>query len=138
MNKHRGNADETHFLNVDLDIYSKTDLQPLVSALGKKVIVLYVGRYRRTYSARLEVARLTKDVDSTIRAFCKVIESLPRTQRRRWNTATRREFNIGVQGGMQPRSHEILLAAATVKAVSEVDARIGFTVYAPTVSAVWS
>jgi hypothetical protein len=40
----RGNPASTHFLNVDLDIYSKADLQPLVSALAKKIMVLYVGR----------------------------------------------------------------------------------------------
>jgi hypothetical protein len=28
----------THFLNVDLEIYSKSDLQPLVSALGKRYL----------------------------------------------------------------------------------------------------
>ncbi|MGC9950216.1 MAG: hypothetical protein ABSF64_27950 [Bryobacteraceae bacterium] len=38
---HKVNPATTHFLNVDLDIYSKADFQPLVTALGKKVMVLY-------------------------------------------------------------------------------------------------
>jgi hypothetical protein len=38
----RGRSPATEFLNVDLDIYSRFDLQPLVKALGKKVIILYV------------------------------------------------------------------------------------------------
>jgi|HubBroStandDraft_1064217.scaffolds.fasta_scaffold373939_2 hypothetical protein len=46
----RGRSPATEFLNVDLDIYSRFDLQPLVKALGKKVIILYVGRERRKYS----------------------------------------------------------------------------------------
>jgi hypothetical protein len=33
-----GDPEATHFLNVDLDIHSKSDLQPLVSALGEEVV----------------------------------------------------------------------------------------------------
>ena len=60
----------THYLNVDLDIYAKCDLQPLVTALGKSVVVLYCGRMKRTHCAHLELARDTKTADSTIRRFC--------------------------------------------------------------------
>lgn len=45
---------ETTFLNVDPDLFSRSDLQPLVTALGQKVFVLHVGRDRQTYSAHLE------------------------------------------------------------------------------------
>src|SRR5882724_7984074 len=95
----RGSPDDTHFLNVDPDIYSKSNLQRLVSALGKKVSVLHVGRNKRTFCARLELNRITKDADSTIRAFCGLIESLPSAERELWNKAKIRDFNIGVQAG---------------------------------------
>jgi len=42
-----------------------------------------------------------------------------------------RDFNIGVQAAMQPRSYEMPLAAEIVKAASKVNARIVLTVYAP-------
>jgi hypothetical protein len=70
----------TEFLNVDLDIYSKHDLQPLIERLGRKVHVLYVGRERGKYSAHLEVAKNTKTADSTLRAFCRLIEDLPKPE----------------------------------------------------------
>src|SRR5947199_239815 len=57
---HRLNSATTQFRNVDLDIDSNSDLQPLVTALGKKVIVLYVKRIRRTHSAHLELAKITR------------------------------------------------------------------------------
>jgi hypothetical protein len=41
-----------------------------------------------------------------------------------------RDFNIGVQAGTQPNSFEIALAPETVRAASEVNARIVLTVYA--------
>jgi hypothetical protein len=128
---YRGNPQTTHFLNVDLDIYSNSNLQPLVSALGKKIYVLHVGRHKRTYCAHLSVKRITKDADSTIRAFCNLIESLPRAERELWNMAKVRDFNIGVQAETQPYSHEVALATKTVKAASEIGARIVFTVYSP-------
>jgi len=128
---YRDKPEGTHFIEVDLDIFSRVSLQPLVSALGEKVFVLHVGRYKRTYCAHLEVTRVTKDADSTIRAFCRLIEALPKVERGLWDIAKVRDFNIGVQAEARPFSHEFAIAAETVKAVSELGARIVFTVYAP-------
>ena len=92
----------TRFVNVDLDIYSERDLRPIVKALGRRVIVLYVGRERRKYSAHLEVAKNVRTADSAIWAFCGLIEGLPKPERDLWNTAKVRSFSIGIQAGMQP------------------------------------
>ena len=122
----------TNFLNVDLDIFSKSDLQPLVTAMGTKVMVLHVGRYKGTYRAHLEVAGYSgydENADSTIRAFCAIIRALPKAALKLWNAAKVRDFNVGVQAGTQPPSFEIALAAETVRAASEVNARIVLTVY---------
>lgn len=126
-----GNPASTHFLNVDLDIYSKADLQPLVSALGKKVMVLYIGRVRQTHCAHLEVAKITKTADATIRAFCSLLQALPKPERNLWTAAKIRDFNIGVQACTQPHSTEFALSAETLRASHELGARIVFTVYAP-------
>jgi hypothetical protein len=125
----KGERTETHFLNVDLDIHSTSDLQPLVSALGKKVHVLWVGRLKRTYYAHLEVMKITKDADQTIRVFCALVKELPRAERKLWNQARIREFNIGVQGAARPTSYEITLQEETVRAAAELGARIGLTIY---------
>jgi hypothetical protein len=127
----RGLSSAAQFLNVDLDIYSRHNLQPLVSSLGKKVTALYVGRNRRKYCAHLEVSKITKTADSTIRAFCELIQALPRAERHLWNAATVRSFSIGVQAGKQPTSCDFAIKAKTVKAVSELGAQIVLTVYAP-------
>jgi hypothetical protein len=121
----------THFLNVDLDIYSKDDLRPLVDLFGNKVIVLYVGRPRGRYEAHLEIAKSTKTADSTIRAFCKLIEALPYAGRESWNAATVRSFSIGVQAAAQPNSLDFVIQPQTVRAVSALAAQMVLTVYAP-------
>jgi hypothetical protein len=128
---YRGNPKTPHFINVDLDIYSKSNLQPLLAVLAKKVYVLYAGREKRTWSAHLELARITRSADATIRGFCALVQALPGAERDLWNTAKVRDFNIGVQAAMRPFSYETVLVAKTVKAASEVNARIVFTIYAP-------
>ena len=53
---------QTSFLNVDLDIVSKTPLDSLINALGRSVLVLYAGPERRRH-----VAHLDATVDATDR-----------------------------------------------------------------------
>jgi hypothetical protein len=126
-------APDAQFLNVDLDVYSRSDLQPLVNGFGKKVMALYVGRERRRYSAHLELARYPKktSADATIRAFCTLIRALPKAERGMWNAAKTREFSVGVQAGQQPFACDFRIEAQTVKAVAELGAVIVLTVYGP-------
>jgi hypothetical protein len=125
------NPGETHFLNVDLEIYSSSDLQPLVDALGKKALVLYVGKFERTYQAALEVTKLTRDADSTIREFCRLIEALPRPAKKLWKDAKKRDFNIGFEARHKPHASGFVLSAEAVKQAAAVEAQIVITVYAP-------
>jgi hypothetical protein len=123
---------DTGFLNVDLEIFSKRDLQPLINALGEKVLILYSAREGRTYRAHLELARTTRTPDAAIRAFCGLIERLPKAARYLWNQAKRRDFNIGVEGGTSSRQpREFAVSTGTLKAAHRLGARIAFTVYAP-------
>jgi hypothetical protein len=59
----------------------------------------------------------------------KLVKRLPRSERRLWNAATRREFNIGIQAASGPASYELPLDPATVRAAADVNATIGITVY---------
>ena len=123
-------AADTQFLNVDLDIYSKSDLRPLVNGFGDKVIPLYVGPERGMNSAHLELSELrTSSADSSILAFCTSIRALPKTARKLWNGAKTREFSVGVQAGQQPSACDFRIEARTVKDVAELDAAIVLTVY---------
>jgi hypothetical protein len=121
----------TSFLNVDLDMRSTTPIEPVIAALGDDVIVLHSGREKRAYCAHLELSRVRKDADATIRVFCTLIRALPPDARRSWDKCRARDFNIGIQAECEPRATEIVLKAGTVQAVAELGARIVFTVYAP-------
>ena len=121
----------THFLNVDLDIYSKRDLHPLVKSFGRKVIDLYTGRERGKFCTHLEVAKNVRAADSAIWAFCGLVEGLPKPERALWNTANIRSFSIGIQTGTQPNSCDFTIRLKTVQAVSFLGAQIVVTIYAP-------
>jgi hypothetical protein len=112
---------ETHFLNVDLDIYSKSNREPLVAAMGRKVDAPFVGR----------VTGYPGNADSTIRHFCALIRALPKPARTLWDEAKVREFSIGIHARLKPNTFEITLDERTVKAASEVGAPFNVTIYSP-------
>jgi hypothetical protein len=129
MTVHKDDSSLTRFRNVDLDIYSRSDLQPLVHRFGRKVFVLYAGRVKRNFCAHLELARITKSADSTIRAFCALIRALPKQERDLWDAARSRDFSIGIQAGTHPNPCDFVIEAKTLNAVSELAARIVLTIY---------
>jgi hypothetical protein len=68
---------KTAFLNVDLDVKSAKDLQPLVERFGVDVFVLHGGRIRRRHWI-LEVASLGAQIEITI--YSPVIQALQSAQ----------------------------------------------------------
>ena len=123
----------TRYVNVDLDIYAVTPLDGLVQALGDEVIVLYVGGRRRKYEAHLELAWSDRhtSADDAICALITLIRGLPRTTRTIWNLATRREFNIGIEAGLEPHGFELRLQQRTLQAIADQGGTVVITVYAP-------
>ncbi len=122
--------EETHFLNVDVDVWSTTSLQPLVDALGKRVFVHYAGPEGKKQGAHFTLAKsYGKDADALIRRLATLITELPPAARKLWDHAVSREFNVGVQGGLTPRSHEIAVDGETLKLLAKVRGRIVITIY---------
>ena len=74
--------DDSLFANVDLVIYAKTHLRPLVDARGDSVIEIWVGSVRRTYEAHLGNLGTTKNTSSIILGLCKLIKALRKAKRR--------------------------------------------------------
>jgi hypothetical protein len=123
----------TTFLNVDLEVISRTPLDPLVQAFGRKVDVLHVGPWGRRYGAHVEVAGsgYRGNADSLIRRLATLIKALPQSARRLWDTAQSREFNVGIEAAAKSRTFELRLERETLMAVAGVAGRIVITVYAP-------
>ena len=127
--------EETHFLNVDVDVWSKSSLEPLVAAFGRKVFVHYVGPEGKEYGAHFPLANsYKKDADTLTRKLAALVARLPAAARKLWDQARAKDFNVGIQGGIEPHSHEIALKQETVSMVARVGGRIVVTTYAAQVA----
>jgi hypothetical protein len=124
---------ESTFLNVDLEILSSQSLEPLVSAFGDSVDVLFLGKDKRRHLACLELtgSALHQSPDCIIQRLVQLIRDLPEPARALWNKARERYFDVGIQAESVPAAFRLPLENATIAAVGEVNAGITFTVYAP-------
>jgi hypothetical protein len=123
----------THYANVDLDVYAGVPLDGFVQALGNEAFGLYVGGGRRKYEAHVELASsdVAMSADDAIVGLIRLIRALPRVHRKIWDSAKRREFNIGIYAGLEPHGFELRLQQRTLKAIADVGGVLVITVYAP-------
>src|SRR5687768_14838858 len=82
------------FLNVDLEIHSRSSLEPLLSELGERVCVLYSESKPNKHFASVEISRYWKNPspDKTIAALCNILESLSPKARAVWKKARSKVF----------------------------------------------
>ena len=86
----------THFLNVDLEVFSRAPLDELVAARGEKIDVLHVGKWGRHYAAHLEVSGsgYQAQAERLIHRFVAMVRALPSSKRRllEWRAIQRVQF----------------------------------------------
>jgi hypothetical protein len=130
-------CEPTKFVNVDLDIFSRVPLKGLVDAMGEEAVVLYVGGEREKYEAHVELASSHPGMTAAraIIGLTRLVKRLPPRYRKLWDSAKSREFNIGIEAGLEPHSFELRLDRRTVDAVREVGGTLVVTVYAPVLEA---
>jgi hypothetical protein len=129
-------SDETYepasFLNVDLVIESASPLQELIEALRDDTLAQFHGeidgRWRAVLGGRLFFPSGPEEV---IQALIQAIVRLPENARRLWDEASRRTFDIGIQGGHDRRPLEAQVGTETLGTLAALGAGIQMTVYAP-------
>jgi hypothetical protein len=123
-------------MNVDLDIVALAPLDGLVEAMGERVFVLHIGKRGRKYEAHVELAssHMGMPAHRTIMGLVSIVKKLPRRYRRIWDSAKSRDFNVGIEAGLEPHSYELRLDQRTIDAVAEVRGDLVVTVYAPDVN----
>lgn len=88
------------FINVDLEVWSRSDLAAFGKAVESKALVLYVGKSGRKHLVALE-ARATRlsSPEVVIWALLRLIKVLPPVARSAWKSAESRVFNVGYHAG---------------------------------------
>ena len=123
--------DATEFLNVDLEVFSRESLAPFARGLGRPVHVLHEGRWGRRYAACLELwsGGSGQTADAIIRRMVRLLNKMPRSAKLLWNRARVKQFNIGIQAAIKPRSFELKVRPDTLKGVARLGAQLAVTVY---------
>jgi sugar phosphate isomerase/epimerase len=116
------------FLNVDLEIMSKTSLDSLARDMGRRVIVLHCGPFARRHLLVLESSRQHKKPDAAIAALCSAIEHLAPAARRIWKGA-RKDFDVGYELRSSERSSRFTLRPGTLERVARLGATLTVTYY---------
>lgn len=118
------------FLNVDLLIAGRFDREPLLKALGDRVLSLHEDAVLDGKRCLvLEVAAPDLGLSETVMRLVRWVERLPPGARRSWSRASIRRFDIGIQAGLKPHETHWLLPARVVAAVARVGAEVALTVY---------
>jgi hypothetical protein len=119
------------YLNVDLDLESKSPLAPIVEAFGEDVVVLHQSTSRERCAATFEAAGTgcSGDAESAINYLCSLVENLAEDDRRIWDECCTRVFDIGFESGDSPRCVRAILHPETVERVAALGAAIMVTIY---------
>jgi hypothetical protein len=126
--------DETEFINVDLEVSSRSSLDALVTAFKEELFLLYSGKYDGINSANFEVYGSWSNAkpEKLIKRFVSFVEKLPSDVRRVWDRARARDFNIGISVARKARPYELCLPLKALQQITSVKGRLIITVYAPT------
>ena len=122
---------EIRFLNVDLEIESSENLQPIIDDFGEDVSVLYHGENGSGFNlAAFEVNFSNdNDIDGIVSTFCFLIENLSQEAKEIWNKCHSKRFDAGFQSGDFPRSYKTEIRADTLERVAKIGASIVVTIY---------
>ena len=117
---------KTTFLNVDIDIYSKKNINALLKALRNAIVIQNQDSEGFT---SISAKQHTKTINSAILNYYRIIEGLPKKEKDIWYSCNKRILNIGIQGGAQPHEKPFTLSKKSIEYAQKLGAEIIFTVY---------
>lgn len=122
---------DTHYLNTDLDIESKSDLSRIVEEFGDDVIVLHHGERKGYQHASFEIdsGATNAGADEIINTFCSLVENLPKEVREIWEGCCARVFDVGYESGSSPQNFRSEIRVPTIRRVASIGASIAITIY---------
>ncbi|MEX0886624.1 MAG: hypothetical protein WD009_09315 [Phycisphaeraceae bacterium] len=119
------------YLNVDLEVRSRTSLEALERGFGDRAYLLAQRQEDGLFVASFEIAADHDDPETAIRAFCDMIEALPPIVRDLWDVSVQRSFDIGFDSGDEPFPFSTALTPATTARVARLRAGITVSIYPP-------
>ena len=117
------------FLNVDVELSGHFDRKALVDGFGDAVIVLRNDADERGASfVSFELGAMARTLPGIVSGLIALVHALPTDARARGRRQLR-DFNIGVQAGLEPRVSHWTLEAETIASLATIGAALTLTVY---------
>jgi hypothetical protein len=116
-------------LNVDLELESRHDLQPLINDFEPVAYSLERPPGRACFE--LNSAVRPTDPEPLVLEFVRLVRALSAPGRSAWDRASKRVFDVGFQSTLQPFQETHRFASETLRAVAEIGAELAVTIYAP-------
>jgi hypothetical protein len=117
-------------LNVDLEVQSQHDLQPLIDGLEPGAFALERPPGRACFEL-LSSATRPDDPEPLILEFVRLVRGLSPPGRVAWDRASGRVLDIGFQSALEPFQATYRFSPETMGAVAEIGAALAVTIYAP-------
>jgi hypothetical protein len=119
------------FLNLDLVLKSKSDLDTIIKYFDEKAFVLHHEEYNGQWMLVMELAdqELARNPSEYTERFLEIISEFPDSVRDVWKACTSRSFAYGFDGGSNSPALEATIDARLLLQMARVGADIGITVY---------
>lgn len=121
------------FLNVDLDLKSRTDPAALMTEWHGRVLAQHLSKSAGAHWLHVSLPFQPKNPGDAIRGFAKLTSRLSSRARRIWSRASK-ELDIGIQAGgvrSERTSAKWVLDEAVVKTLADLGVRLRVTIYSP-------
>jgi hypothetical protein len=123
----KANRGRAEFLNVDLDLTSRSGLKELLDELEPNVFILH----RSARRASVELRGQPRSAEVAVRGIVRLVRQLSPEGKRAWNRCSLREANLGLQSGARPRQLVVPLSAQALRDAASISLRLAITDYAP-------
>jgi hypothetical protein len=118
------------FLNVDLDIESKSPLDSVAQEFGDRVVVTFSGRMKGCHCLYLESAKTGRSQDAVLNALCLLVERLSESSRRVWDRANKKEFDLAYETRLSSeRANRFNIRSETLRRITDLGATVAVTIY---------
>ncbi len=129
------------FINADLEIISREDLEPIKLAFDQHqyhFAVMYCGEthpgiYLASFEVHPDEDRDDQSAQDKIHAFCKSISEFGGLSRELWTRATRRVIDLGYQSDDQCSPFNDLLSGDTLGLMNSLNIELALTIYPKTI-----
>ena len=118
---------EIHFLNIDLDIESSIDINPIVKERGGRVSVHRCEEVDGIFYGSFETG--CSGVSAIIDEYLSLIEGLSKTSRDIWNKAVKRDFDFGYESGTTPNNFHSRIESEFINKLANLGGSVIVTIH---------